>query len=804
MKSKLKLLKYISKVTFFKAKDTKWVVMTFALIMMMTSVLFSIGDCLSIALAKASVNTGAYDVIIYNLSEKEANEGIEKLKEKGLISFSALSTDTFYMDIKNTDFYVSCIGMDEGAKEIYNLDIIEGDYPKKPNEILMDVKIKQGVGEGCKIGDEFDFSCLSTKNGLSTDTKLVICGFFDPHVETNELSAMLSIQGVKEIYEKLDSDSQTFLFLRASDSTSASIENLVMNIDFCEKEKININEQKYNFALEKENAGYSSTSMGFKKLAIVICILSMLLLLNMFKVSTTGKIAQFGVLRSLGMDRKQLSVAMLVNMFLYLVTSTFIGFILYVVVERLFGAVILRAFLDSFRDSDGMIELKWTFNTKSFLICALLLLLMISIVYIEIIIKVVKLSPLAAVNYRENVVDKKKNEGKSKEVKEEDYKHKTNFIEYIGKRNLLRNKFRSLYTGFTMFIISVLLMTVILIASNVNLYDMDILKKGNLADYEFYEDNNETPINEEIMSKINSIPSIEKAYYVRDVTYELFQDKNAAIDSERYVRTRVYSDEIIERIIEENQLSKNLGEEIFLIIDNNNSEDNNEKLVLYDKNHEAVEISINAFIKNDNYCNSQAREGSLLIVMNEKAGKRLFGDLNYNRIMIKAGDIENAKNDLIKLLESENIRMYYNDLKGTQSRAREQLKSIMSIISYVILIFCIMILANMISNININCDLRRYEYGLLLAIGLNRKKIVRVMIFENTYLMRYSIIFSLPIAIGLSFFALFSIEQEINYIKYFLVLLSGSIILYLAVYIICYIRGNQIFKKNISVLIRGD
>ena len=111
-------------------------------------------------------------------------------------------------------------------------------------------------------------------------------------------------------------------------------------------------------------------------------------------------------------------------------------------------------------------------------------------------------------------------------------------------------------------------------------------------------------------------------------------------------------------------------------------------------------------------------------------------------------------------------------------------------------------LRNIICNININGDLRKSEYGILLAMGLNRKQIVNLMVYENLYMTRKALIISLPVSCCVSLFFISGLGQDINVLKLIFSMMAGSLLIYFITYAVCVIRGNLVFRQNIVGLIR--
>ncbi len=788
----MKLYRNLLKALFWKAKDTKWIVLTASIIMMIISILFAVGDSVELSVFEASTNSSQYDLIISDLGYEVARNQLDELKEAGLISNGAVSSENIVLEIPDSNFVVNCIGLEGDYESIYGFVISEGDYPLKENEIVLEEKFKQISDVDYHIGDEVIFKVYSDETGSYQMIPFNISGFFN--ISTGgvyDLYGFVNTEGSIRILETLGRDSCGMLMLKAPKNTLESFEELLDNLSFCDTAQIHPNMNRYEMLLEMEN-GLSGAGWVFKLLGLFIGVVSIALLYNLFQVSTVSKIRQLGALRSVGMDRKQLGLSLFFNLCMYFVCSVALGFAFFLVAERAYGSLLLHAFTDSYLDGFKSVNIEWHFNISAFLTCAVLIVLIMGMVYLSILVRVMKLSPLQGMNYKETITNSKFNNAVQKKKKP---------IEYIGKRNLCRNRVRTLYTGFTIAVMSILFISVITIGLNVNLFDVNALRKGNLFDFEYYEDVNVATIDKDTLELIGSLPSVETVSPARRVVYELFFDEDAVIDSDFVVETRVYDDEIFGRILKENNLDVSIqGNPVYLLL---GDYEQCESVTLYDADRVEHEIPITSVIKYENYCeHTMDSEHSLCIIMNEEAAEELFGSIRYNALMIKASDKNSCQSDVTKILNSLGITMYCNDLKGYMEVARRQLQSIVYIAIYVMACISVMVLANIICNININGDLRKSEYGILLAMGLNRKQIVNLMVYENLYMTRKALIISLPVSCCVSLFFISGLGQDINVLKLIFSMMAGSLLIYFITYAVCVIRGNLVFRQNIVGLIR--
>jgi len=787
-----KLYHEVLRVTFWKAKDTKWIIFMAAFVITMISMLFAVGESIETSFLEAIHNTSRYDVNIGDLGYVEASGYIADFQKEDLVSYAALTTDNFVLSVPDSYFYVNCIGIEGDYEEIYQFEICEGNYPRNAEEIVLDRKFNQIFGQQYQIGDEVAFEMYSPAAEQYQTISYRISGFFEvSHSGEYDLYGFVNMDGGNRAFHQMAEEVDYNMLMKAKEDTSDAVEQLVQNLDNRVDQTPIINLLRYEMLLEKES-DTNSFIVGFKGLGIFIVIVSVALLFNMFQVATVNKIQQLGILRSIGMNKKQLVKAMIMNLCLYLLSSMLLGFVMFMAAEKIFGKLLMHLFMDSFTQSLQYVDVQWHFNIFAFIGCALLIFVIMAVVYGSIIVKVMRLTPLEAVYYRDETVGK---------VGRKTYsKRKESFTAFVGKRNLSRNRLRTMYTGFTLGIMSVLFVSIMTILGNVDFYDIDAMRKSKMYDYEFYEDMLVSSIDNKIIGEIADLESVDNVCGARRVVYEFFQEEAAVVNSDTVVETRVYGEEVYTRICEENDIEYSLLPDkpmFFLLSD---EEVMTDSVSLYDKDHRLYEIKIDAVIARDNYCGAKPVGKAICLIMNEAAAQVLLGEYNYNVLLVNANQKVQCRSEVCALLKNQGISVYYEDLKMNTEDARAQLQSIVYIAGYLLVCFGVMVVANIICNININVNLRTQEYGMLLAIGMNRRQVVQLMIYEIMYVMEKALLLATPFALIISAFFISGLGQEINIIKMLIISCVSSLFLYAVTYGISYVKGSQKFRKNIMQL----
>ena len=87
---------------------------------------------------------------------------------------------------------------------------------------------------------------------------------------------------------------------------------------------------------------------------------------------------------------------------------------------------------------------------------------------------------------------------------------------------------------------------------------------------------------------------------------------------------------------------------------------------------------------------------------------------------------------------------------------------------------------------------------------MTRKRVIRLIISEIAVIAEYMIMLALPFALVVALFFISGAGQGINILKILAAAVVGSAMLYSLTYILCYIKGNHVFDKNVLVLLEKE
>lgn len=624
-----------------------------------------------------------YDFVLENLNFEEKNKYTDINFWQDTVKDIGCSTDIFVLDVPDSPFYVSVTGLTGNFQDIYNIDLQEGHYPENEKEIVVDSKFMDNMEEHYTIGDEITLSVFSPEKKEYFDITYKIAGVFGAKAsDGEEVYAFCTLNGAERLLAKAEQNISYRVMVTASDMEQA--------FSYISKDRenlqIRLNETKLDISGEQETEGNGAVKV-FQALGVMIGLVSGALLFNMLQVATGNKIKQIGMLRCLGLDKKQLYKSYLLNLLMYLSGAVLGGFLLSVLLEKTLGKLLFQRFLKGFNMSD-YVELSFQVSIEAFLQATALVAVIFVFVYFMLLKKSLRYTPVEAVGFIE--------EGQGNIKVKSKRSDKINVVSFVGKRNLVRNKARTFYTAFTYFVTAILVLVLCMVLYSVDLYDIDGLKKSNLFDYEFYDDSLECRLSAEMVENISALGAVATAECSRRQVYEFYEKEENVGTYNELVQTRVYSDTLFNLICKENGLEYkgHEKEHYYLLLSQDNTKE--EQIVLYDTGKNKREISIKAVIEKDNYGSGQPLGGKC-IIMNRAGADALFANpYCYNVVYIKSASKTECISQVKDYLAANQVQMIYSDLQQMTRDAKTQLGSIICVAIYLMICICAMTVTNII------------------------------------------------------------------------------------------------------------
>lgn len=805
MKSKFLLYNRILKDIFWKAKDTKWIVSMAAIIVAMISMISAVGESMEASCYEAVFGEShpwAYKVLFEDRHSAEDYANGLRDAHPNVVS-SVITASVLHLKTLVNDFDVQLCGSEGDNEMTYNFEFIEGNYPYEYDEILIEDRYLEFISPECHVGDSITFT-IHDHSGKILNYDFIVCGFV--HVKDsmpNSMMALLNVDRAEDIFHDLDEEIGYFVNVNTMDRLSNDIlheELLALFDEYIEQygdreaaseawnETVFLNMDLNEISQEASYTIDSNTVKYFKYYGAFIAIVSITLFFNLFRMTYPDKVRRMGLLRCVGLDRGQLMTVLIFSMILYLILSSGLALGLYGILERLFGQIIMDYFLLGY-GSD--LDMSWHFSPMIFASALLFICIIIFAVNLKIIIKIMRTSPVDAIKYSgDEKISKMNRELKGRSI-----------IRSIGRRNAMRSKARTLYTAFTVFMLVLLICTISSIALCSDVFDNAALRKYNLYDLEFYNDYDGIYISAEDVEVIKQFDSVTGIKCCR----RSVDDVHADAESRSYVMTRIYDDEMFMDVCRDNGFDPGEVSEHPLYLQMLNDENLPlEEAMVYTDGGKEIFIPIFASVSVDPYTEGElGGEESLILIMNEAAGRELLGEYGYNAVYVVTSDKKNAREMIRSYLEAIDVNFYYSDLKDMKSEILLQTKA--ETYSYIYIAICVgfMAVINILCNVSINIRMRLREYGIMRAMGMDKRDIVKLIVTEVVSVTGVAVLAGIVLSIPLTC-SVTKLAGKINKLNVMLVAIAVGASIYVVNYLICYVKGNHEFSKNIVMLTKQE
>lgn len=782
-----------NKLLFWKVKETKWIIATATVIIVMASMVFSVSNNITTSYQNAMADMAIpFDMIVTCENDEEVEQALGLATQYDKNILTTISTGDFLLGIPQSNFNLNIMAASDSLVEMYKLSVIEGDFPQNENEIMLDSKVRQIPGRQDQIGDYIQLEAYVES---SMNTELVeykIVGFFD----TSQGSAFtlygyINEKGGTQLSLTLQIPDRREVLLKLSQCSLEKLDGLVDSLlpDFAGR--MSVNSAKYSVLFDEENS--SVVCRVFSNLGLIVVVLAALLFNGVFRLNILNVQKRIGLLRCMGLVRKQLLVSLGLSWLCYWCGYLFFSLPLYVLCSNMFGPAFFQNAMNGYNISNE-VSMTWSFSMKPYLYSLLSVTVVTTLVYGRLLYTVLREKPLVLIRGIEKI---KIIKGKRKKEK--------HAVALIGKRNLLRSKSRTLILGFVFFIMSGLLLVSVVTATTIDFTEVDALKRGQNFDYEFYTEYSGTSwIEGKYLNEIEALPNVESLHRGMIRFGHYFRTEQVQNVDEDMVIVIVYSEEMLSMTCKEAGITyeNELGLPQYYLFTRETQE---QTIVnIWDIEGKKKELPIAGIINDAVYSYIKAGEDGFMIITNEAGAKELFGEIQYNCFFVELNDRVGALEQINQIMEDNTSPVYYNDLKEFNNSALEELKSMLFMVGYIAACIGFMVIVNIACNITINIITRQKELGILVAMGMTKGKIIHLLIYEMTNILGGGVILSLPISLLLCTAFETSMGQECNYVKMLLVAFGCVLLMYAVCYLICYEVGKYLLKKNITRILSEE
>ncbi|WP_461199709.1 ABC transporter permease [Clostridioides difficile] len=480
-------------------------------IILSTLMLSSIGIYIVDAGAYQKENTikysGNYQGILANVDEKQADilsnhADVELTGEMNGVGVEKLEDDS----------NISLAYMNEDALKLNSFEFIKGKLPSKENEIVLDSGALKALGYKNKdLGEKIKISYDDYKNDKKIEKEFIISGI----LKTSEISeagkyyyAIISESYMRNTRDMSQEDFN--IYVKFNDKSNLSIEQVKEKLDKIANDigldTINtaVNENYIN-ALKPD----METIMGGVFVGLVIVLSSILVIYNIFYISIVTKVQEFGKLRAIGATKKQIKNIVFKEGFILAGIAIPIGIIL--------GYVLANIIIKSFMDID----------VKSSRLPVILSVVVIS--FISVVLSLLKPMKVAS---KVSIVDAVRYTGNKISNKSKRKGYKNINLKRLSHANLERNKKRTYMTLASLILSGTIFITV---STALESFDAEKMAREHfpydievrLSGYEMNSDKNpkdnlnilqmDNPLSKNFFNQIKNMEGIKRIESARSV-----------------------------------------------------------------------------------------------------------------------------------------------------------------------------------------------------------------------------------------------------------------------------------------------
>lgn len=693
-------------------------------IMLTTTLLTSVGIICNNWLKTNKAATIEYSGSFEGIYKRVNKDKLDIIKNNASIDqygiYKAVGTSQY------EDSNLGLIYADNTIKNMANIKFEDGTMPEKENEIAMESGYLNLLNNGAKIGDKIKLSYESLSTGEIKEKEFILSGILETSdISKSQKSYSAIISKSYFVSEEVDENTKYNVYINivkpkklTADEVKESILSIAKNMGI-EEYDVRINTDYINAS----NPDPQVIAGGIV-VALIIILSSMLVIYSIFYVSVINKVHEYGKLRAVGATKHQIRKIILREGFILSCISIPLG----IALGYLIGQVVILKALKMDRYGVGGMNI--------FIAIGAIVITLISVVLslLKPMNMACNISPVEAMRYDGND-SKQKNRKGYEEIN----------LKKITFANLSRNKKRTVITLLSLSLSGILFIVASTIMNCMNPENM--AKDHSLGDITLYLDNydwNEdssnnlydiqanNPLGKEMCERLENIPGVKKINMEKSALASIdigAREKNLediqGFDKEFY-------DELSEHLVE-GEINKEALE-------------SGEGLV-YTHPSYAKEIGIKVgstqVITIYDGKDSYKKEFTVLALVDIggasiRIPESVMDSLIKTDTTIRVG-LE-VKKDMLKSVEEEIKNITDNDeylSYGTLEDSIETYKKSMAITSVLIYSLVIIIgvigLMNLINTMITSIITRKRELGILQAIGLSDKQLVKMLQIEGLF-----------------------------------------------------------------------
>lgn len=693
-------------------------------IMLTTTLLTSVGIICNNWLKTNKAATIEYSGSFEGIYKRVNKDKLDIIKNNASIDqygiYKAIGTSQY------EDSNLGLIYADNTIKNMANIKFEDGNMPEKENEIAIESGYLNLLNNGAKIGDKIKLSYESLSTGEIKEKEFILSGI----LQTSDISkAQKSYSAIISksyfVSEEVDENTKYNVYINivkpkklTADEVKESILSIAKNMGI-EEYDVRINTDYINAS----NPDPQVIAGGII-VALIIILSSMLVIYSIFYVSVINKVHEYGKLRAVGATKRQIRKIILREGFILSCISIPLG----IAIGYLIGQVVILKALKMDRYGVGGMNIFIAIGVAVITVISVLLSLL----------KPMKMacniSPVEAMRYDGNDSKQKKRKG-YEEIN----------LKKITFANLSRNKRRTVITLLSLSLSGILFIVASTIMNCMNPENM--AKDHSLGDITVYLDNydwNEdgsnnlydiqanNPLGKEMCERLENIPGVKKINMEKSAwaSIDIGAGEKNLEDIQGF--DKEFYDELSEHLVEGeiNKEALESGEGLVYTHPSYAKEfgikvGSTQVITIYDgKDSYKKEFTVLALVD----------IGGASIRIPESVMDSLIKTDTTIRVGLE------VKKDMLKSVEEEIKNITDNDeylSYGTLEDSIETYKKSMAITSVLIYSLVIIIgvigLMNLINTMITSIITRKRELGILQAIGLSDKQLVKMLQIEGLF-----------------------------------------------------------------------
>ncbi|MBH7478552.1 FtsX-like permease family protein [Clostridioides difficile] len=767
-------------------------------IILSTLMLSSIGIYIVDAGAYQKENTikysGNYQGILANVDEKQADilsnhADVELTGEMNGVGVEKLEDDS----------NISLAYMNEDALKLNSFELIKGKLPTKENEIVLDSGALKALGYKNKdLGEKIKISYNDYKNDKKIEKEFVISGI----LKTSEISeaGKYYYAIISELYMRntRDMSQEDFnIYVKFNDKSNLSIEQAKEKLDKIANDigldTINtaVNENYIN-ALKPD----METIMGGGFVGLVIVLSSILVIYNIFYISIVTKVQEFGKLRAIGATKKQIKNIVFKEGFILAGIAIPIGIIL--------GYVLANIIIKSFMDID----------VKSSRLPVILSVVVIS--FISVVLSLLKPMKVAS---KVSIVDAVRYTGNKISNKSKRKGYKNINLKRLSHANLERNKKRTYMTLASLILSGTIFITV---STALESFDAEKMAREHfpydievrLSGYEMNSDKNpknnlnilqmDNPLSKDFFNQIKNMEGIKRIESARSVKigmedydvefkYDLLQSINEndvkslnknLIDGKINLERLQTGDEIvITHVDTAKEMGVKAGDKIRLTLYDGDKKIKKEFKV------QAIAMGVQSFGIGKDFIDRTLK----------------YDSTSSLGIYTEEGKYQEIKDSIKKI--AKNNGFLETDFIDSRIESNKAVISFIKIMGYTLTgIIGVIGFMNLVNTMITSIVTRKKELGMLQAIGLTNKQLVKMLNSEAMYYTSGMMIGSILFGGILGYIAVIFLKKTgLSYATYSLPIvpiLLMIVCILIAQFITTYLIGRSFNKESLIDRVR--